>query len=183
MLTDPAETRHLIKTNLRLVDWWLRRFVYHHYKLSYQDRQDARSACRMGLILAAQRHDAARGRFSTFAVEYIRGNYLAWRKSNFRQRLRNHLEYRDPLEMEHKVIDPREPDLPSLDTASFWRDCAWVLMPRDVRILRGRFVEDKTLEKVGLDLSISKERVRQLEVRALRRLRNYFPRRYERNMD
>lgn len=48
------------------------------------------------------------------------------------------------------------------------------LMPREQRIINARFgldSEAKTLEEVGKELGVTKERVRQLEIRAIRKLR------------
>ena len=171
--------RKLVEANLRLVDWWLKRFVYPHAKLSYQDRQEARAACRMGLIYAARKHDRTRGKFSTYAVIRIRGEYFRWQAVTYRQRLRNRLEYRDPVEMEHKVIDPGKVEFPSMDAPEFWRDCARALTPRMTKILWGRFAEYKTLVQVGKDCGISMERVRQLEAQAICKLRERLPRRYK----
>lgn len=50
-----------------------------------------------------------------------------------------------------------------------------VLTPREEKVLRMRFgigeKSDHTLEKVGQDFGVTRERIRQLEYRALRKLR------------
>lgn len=45
-----------------------------------------------------------------------------------------------------------------------------ILLPREKQILNERFNEFKTLEEIGKDLHITRERVRQLEYRALKKL-------------
>jgi RNA polymerase sigma-32 factor len=58
-----------------------------------------------------------------------------------------------------------------------WIDQAMeVLNPREVYIILKRRLQDpqETLEAIGKTLGITKERVRQLEVRALRKMKHYF---------
>ena len=58
-----------------------------------------------------------------------------------------------------------------------WIDQAMeVLNPREVYIILKRRLQDpqETLETIGKTLGITKERVRQLEVRALRKMKHYF---------
>ena len=56
--------------------------------------------------------------------------------------------------------------------------CLQALTPRETYILRERFgLEDgagRTLEEIGQELQISRERVRQIEARALEKLRRLF---------
>ena len=49
------------------------------------------------------------------------------------------------------------------------------LTPREERIIRRRFgmgVPDATLEEIGIDFSVTKERIRGIEGRALRKLKH-----------
>lgn len=46
------------------------------------------------------------------------------------------------------------------------------LEPRDQQLLRARFEDDATLDEFGLQIGVTRERVRQLELRALGRLRD-----------
>lgn len=65
-------------------------------------------------------------------------------------------------------------------TPPFGRTCATRVLasvtPREERILRMRFGlgtnKDHTLEEVGLQFSVTRERIRQIEARALRKLRH-----------
>lgn len=68
------------------------------------------------------------------------------------------------------------------DTRSRWLNDALVqLSDREQRIIRERRLRDEgaTLEQLGKALGVSKERVRQLEQRALEKLRNHIERRIE----
>ena len=60
------------------------------------------------------------------------------------------------------------------ERARVWlRDALGALTEREMRIIRARRLteEGATLEELGIDLGISKERVRQIETRALEKLR------------
>lgn len=45
---------------------------------------------------------------------------------------------------------------------------------RDVKVLCRRFVDDCTLKEIGIELKVTKERIRQIEARSLRILKNSF---------
>lgn len=51
------------------------------------------------------------------------------------------------------------------------RDSMTVLTGQEAAVLRGRFVEYKTLQEISRDLSVSRERIRKVEESALRKLR------------
>lgn len=54
-----------------------------------------------------------------------------------------------------------------------------VLVPRELEIIRRRYgfdCEPMTLEELGQEMAITRERVRQLEAKGLRKLRMYFAR-------
>ncbi len=60
------------------------------------------------------------------------------------------------------------------ERARIWlHDAMGALTEREMRIIRARRLSEEgaTLEELGLDLGISKERVRQIETRALEKLR------------
>jgi RNA polymerase primary sigma factor len=58
----------------------------------------------------------------------------------------------------------------------YLNSCLQALSPREEFILRARFglgnVEVRTLEEIGKELKLSRERVRQIEARALEKLRH-----------
>lgn len=45
------------------------------------------------------------------------------------------------------------------------------LLPREQYVLRHRFFESRTLESIGADLEVTRERIRQIEQRALRKMK------------
>lgn len=47
-----------------------------------------------------------------------------------------------------------------------------ILSEREKRVLNARFKEFKTLEKIGAELDVTRERVRQIELRAIKKLKN-----------
>ena len=46
------------------------------------------------------------------------------------------------------------------------------LSPREERVIRERFFHDKTLEEVGQTFSLTRDRIRQIQEKALRKLRH-----------
>ena len=68
----------------------------------------------------------------------------------------------------------------TINRAEFKKHLMENISERDFAVLYKRIVEGKTLEEAGHDMQVTRERVRQVEVRALRRLRApYTSRRYE----
>ena len=85
-----------------------------------------------------------------------------------------------PLEYVHDLADdgPTAEDAVNLSELKTAVTAAMVatLKPREERVLRKRFgiglKTDHTLEETGLELSVTKERVRDIEAKALRKLKN-----------
>jgi RNA polymerase sigma factor (sigma-70 family) len=82
------------------------------------------------------------------------------------------------------LIEDTKTDRPEMATAEALRSAELAeallrLTPRMRRVVSRRFGLDgeppQTLEKIGSDLGITRERVRQLEARALRELRSVAP--------
>ena len=74
-----------------------------------------------------------------------------------------------------KIVNPSEAIL-NLNLAEQTRKVLSTLTPREERVLRMRFgigeESDHTLEEVGQDFNVTRERIRQIEAKALRKLRH-----------
>lgn len=70
-----------------------------------------------------------------------------------------------------QLADHREPLQAPIDSALFWDRATAGLDERLKRIVIGRFLQDLTLEELSAEIGISRERIRQLEVRAIRHIR------------
>lgn len=46
------------------------------------------------------------------------------------------------------------------------------LRPREQQVIKGRFLEDKSLEELGVEMQVGRERIRQIEAKALRRMKH-----------
>lgn len=80
----------------------------------------------------------------------------------------------DFLASDAPLPDEQVSDMIDGERARLWlRDALCALTEREMRIIRARRLSEEgaTLEELGLDLGISKERVRQIETRALEKLR------------
>lgn len=65
---------------------------------------------------------------------------------------------------DHRAVDDGRQRWPD----DFWERVAKVLDPRYYRVIEMRFRQDMTLEEVGAVIGVTKERIRQLEVKALK---------------
>jgi RNA polymerase primary sigma factor len=150
-----AEAR-LVSDNSGLVYKFARRFG------RFAEEDDAVQEGFIALMRAAKKFDPSRGyRFSTYAVRSII-NALA--KLNQKPR--------------PPVLDVQERDLADSREARAGdgeleelRRAMGELNARDQVVLRGRYFEDQTLEEVGAAVGVTRERVRQLQRRALDELR------------
>ena len=74
-----------------------------------------------------------------------------------------------------KIINPRDA-IANLSLAEQTRQVLATLTPREEKVLRMRFgigeENDHTLEEVGQDFNVTRERIRQIEAKALRKLRH-----------
>jgi RNA polymerase primary sigma factor len=74
-----------------------------------------------------------------------------------------------------KVISPHDA-IASINLAEQTRRVLATLTPREEKVLRMRFgigeESDHTLEEVGQDFNVTRERIRQIEAKALRKLRH-----------
>lgn len=133
---------------------------------------EVESAATMGLVKAAATYDPSTGNaFSTYATHCVRNeirNTL---------RLERPLGYRrpeDPAAVPGTVgLGEHDPATPAVATQAEDREIVGYVMgrmrPRLAEVLRRRHLEGKTLQEVGDEMGITKERVRQIEMQALDR--------------
>lgn len=155
------------------------------------DLEDLEQAGMLGVMRALQDYDPERGTFSTYAWQWVR-QYV-------RRELDNHAcTVRVPVHLQaerRKRKEKMTPAMRSLDAPlpdgmttlhdvlgsapatrehdfeSLLEQAGSRLSDRDRRILRGRYLHDYTLEQLGAELDVSRERIRQLEAKALAQLR------------
>lgn len=171
------EQQRLVADNQALLRWWLDRQVLRRRHLSEEDRDELFFRCQLCLILAAQRYDPTRGKFTTYAVWYIRSAISEWRRITERRRrigkfvslsvLLGSEKWGACAELQAPAHDP----LSGLTQEELEAHCSSVLKPQQWRVLRLRVVAGMTLGEVGAALRLSKERIRQVEIQALQRLR------------
>ncbi|CAL9998494.1 RNA polymerase sigma factor [Vibrio phage K469] len=49
-----------------------------------------------------------------------------------------------------------------------------LLSEKDAQVIKGRYIDDKTLEEVGSEMNLTRERIRQIQDKALGKLKNYY---------
>src|SRR5438034_3224681 len=132
----------------------------------------------MSLMRAVEKFDFSRGnKFSTYASWAIMKNFARSIPEEKRRRERYVTGKEDLFDIapdnrtdEHEVVSSAEQDAHRVNRLLEYLD------PRERQIIRMRAGLDKeagglTLEKIGEQLGITKERVRQLNVRAMKKLR------------
>ncbi|MBX7168451.1 MAG: sigma-70 family RNA polymerase sigma factor [Pirellulales bacterium] len=166
---------HLVRSNLRLVVSIAKRFVDLDNVLP-----DLVSDGNLSLIMAIEKFDYARGyRFSTYATWAIRYNFARGVAVRRRRRSKQLLAEEGVLE---QAEDSRTDARVALERQSRLEAVMGGLLerldPREREILAARFgmhptEGPNTLQEIARRLGVCKERVRQLEMRALNKLRAY----------
>jgi RNA polymerase primary sigma factor len=151
--------------------------VVKKYRRPGEDIADLVSDGNLSLLRAAVRFDFARGfRFSTYATRAIMNDCVV----RIRRQAAGHLRIVTyGPELFRSVADQREGEPSDLAlrqrSNELLRSLLGHLNKRERTIIDGRFGftdKKRTLGELGTQLGISKERVRQIEIRALRKLRN-----------
>jgi RNA polymerase primary sigma factor/RNA polymerase sigma factor len=175
-----VETKnHIIQANLRLVVSIAKQYV------GQVEFNDLISDGNISLMRAAEKFDYTRGnKFSTYATWAIRKNFARGfvTQLRHRDRFRTSQDERLDAEMETRP-DPTIQQRDQLRRESQVGKILRCLDQRERQIVASRFGlvrghEAKTLKQVGVDLGVSKERVRQIESRAIRKLREAVERQH-----
>lgn len=164
----------IIRSNLRLVVSIAKRHVG-----ATGDFFELVSDGNMSLMRAVEKFDYARGnKFSTYATWAIMKNYARTIPDEHRQRDR----FRTSHEEVFSGTQDQRTDQYGLESAQTQREAQIEkilehLDEREQKIIISRFGlarghEPLTLKEVGAELGVTKERIRQLEARALTKLRN-----------
>ncbi len=163
----------IVQSNLRLVVSIAKRHVTPN-----EDFFQLISDGNMSLIRAAEKFDYARGnKFSTYASWAIMKNYARTIPHEFKQRDR----FRPTSEEMFLSTEDERSDRYLLESAQARREqqvgkILDRLDDREKKIVVSRFgldhsQEPQTLKEVGAELGVTKERIRQIEARALNKLR------------
>ncbi|MCA9164073.1 MAG: sigma-70 family RNA polymerase sigma factor [Planctomycetales bacterium] len=163
----------IIRSNLRLVVSIAKKYREHQHRFF-----DLISDGNMSLIRAVEKFDYTRGfKFSTYASWAIKKNYMRSFSDELRQQDRFRTGQDELLSGEREDgPDPVEQERDQARRQSQIGRILHRLTDREQQIIIRRFglgggIEPRTLQQVGAELGVSKERVRQLEARALEKLR------------
>jgi len=180
LLAGAHELRNrIVQANLRLV-----MSIVKHYISDQMAFDDLLSEGTAALLRAAEKFDFGRGfRFSTYVTKVVRREVFRLVMAQKRQSDRfttGNLDYLGEQAEEVTSDVEYDVDLTALkgDLAGFFTR----LDPREQLVLRERFGfncdgKSPSLNDLGRRLGVSKERVRQLELRAIRKLRKAFAQR------
>lgn len=173
--SEAARTQ-LVESNLRLVASIARKF-----SKSRNDFEELLSEGNSILLYAVDKFDFSRGfRFSTYATHAIQRHFFRVIQRMHRKRSRE-IDCPSDLLLDSVASPAAEPEagLPTLNR-SMLQQMAGLLDERELFIieerfgLRNRVDTDKTLKTLSDEMGLSKERVRQLQHRALDKLRAFL---------
>ena len=169
-----VETKNLIiRANLRLVVSVAKKYVGHQ-----DDLLDRVSEGNMSLMRAAEKFDYSLGfKFSTYATWAIKKNYA--------RSFTNHLKHSDRFRTSQEDLlataveersNPFEQEAAQRRHKAAIGKIVGCLSDREQDVIMKRFgmgrsSNSQTLKEIGDELGVSKERVRQIELRAFRKLR------------
>lgn len=169
-LRSIEERNAMVEANMGLVGYVLG----HYFRGNATD--DNFQIGYIALMRAADLFDVSKGyKFTTYACKSIWGqiNNAVRRKAKQEIKTRPVMEFDHPLDhrcpatiaddSEQAALHRKHTDLTSAGILD-------ILPPRERRIIKGREMEGKTLQELGTEMGISKERVRQLQAAAMRRI-------------
>lgn len=169
----------LFEAHRDLVDIWVTKlWVLHRY--ARLDPEDLEQMGFLGLWHAATRFDPARGvQFDTYATLCIRGLILSgvhrYRYGGGADSARLRLcgmdrDAEDVIDLFGQAPEDVFEQVAHADELAQVRAALDQIPTRDAHVLRAR-AQDRTLEQVGAELGVSREMARQIELKALPRLR------------
>jgi RNA polymerase primary sigma factor/RNA polymerase sigma factor len=168
-----ATKNQIIEANLRLVVSIMKRYVNEN-----DGTFELISDGNISLMRAVDKFDYTRGfRFSTYATWAIQKNNARRFADDIKHRIRFQTSHDEALaDSPQDHFDPLHAERTHQERVDRIASVLERLDIRDRQIVEGRFglagkLEAKTLKEVGEELGVSKERVRQLETRAMKRLR------------
>lgn len=162
----------------RLVNWFLgtwRRYARH------VDPVDLRQTIWFACLEAAGRYDPARGSFISYAKHYVRWRVRDLQKA---ERLRG-VRVRSRDAGAGVRWEPEMPDVPGAgppaapDDGVAWVVVKRVLTAREYRVLWLRTVEGMTYTAIGRRFRVTKETIRQTELRAITKVRGVLAEKFK----
>jgi len=168
-----ADKNHLIQANLRLVVSVAKQYVTPHVSLF-----DLISDGNISLIKAVEKFDFGLGnKFSTYATWAIKKNYARTFSTHLRQQDRFRTCQDELLGVQAAYrADPLRCESIQTEYESAVSGILSRLDEREQAVIEQRFGlstirEPRTLKEIGDNLGVSKERIRQIEARAMKKLR------------
>lgn len=180
-LTD-REREALVESCTGLARYWANRYCRGNYGIY----DDLLGAAFEGLVLASQRYQPSYGyKFTTYATPWIQQKILRYlfveNRHGFKglrdakprkvQRSRSHKGRKELPELHEVQADHRTNGCASADTMEIWDELLRRLTDRERFLIELRYREGLTLFETGEVLGITRERVRQLELKAIDKLR------------
>jgi len=152
---------------------------------NYHDAEDAVAEGVLSMLEAQKRASPEQGNVAHFLRKSGRGGILNYCAKNSIRRNREYVTLNNPCstddgesEYVDHLAESAEESYQGRLTATqndlYLRGLVDDLPPQARAVIRGRFFDHKTLDVLGSELNISKERVRQIEVQALDKLRHRY---------
>lgn len=176
-MTD-EERAALVTDNMALA--WFAANQFSHLPGFQDDLEDFVGCALIGMVKASKAFDPKRAQFSTCAMFYARTeiiNYMRHRvrwNTHIDSSITNAEQWPD-----EETLDGYVPDTDYKAVFATLTDAIDSLPPRwstAIRAYYGIGREPATLEKIGKEMKVTKERVRQLLIQATERLRHYIER-------
>jgi RNA polymerase sigma factor (sigma-70 family) len=171
------EQKQLAAENYRLVGFVVKNYLRVHPHMAHFEEEFVRAAT-MQLMKCAGWYEPGLGAaFSTYAIKS-----MAWTLCNFNKRHRQYSKryVQIPLQVDNtgrlteiEFVDPKVPEDNSEEEQA-WATLAKFFEPRILQLFQLRICEGLTLEKTAARMGVSKERVRQLQHAATKKLRKRF---------